>query len=91
MDESDSSSSGSGSHPRSESSSAAQGPGDPPSRVRRSGMEPLPGYRFPQAGKEGGPPDPYEILALDRHATNKDIKRRCESSSLVTDLKMLTS
>lgn len=82
LDENDSASSGSGSVANSESTAAAQRPVDPPRRVRRSGMDPLPGYQFPQTGKQGGSPDPYEILALDRHATDKDIKRRCELCSL---------
>ena len=35
-------------------------------------------YCFPQRSRRGGPPDPYEILALERTASEGEIKRRCE-------------
>jgi hypothetical protein len=53
---------------------AAEEPSDPdpaPSRPRDP-------YRFPQSGRGGGPPDPFEVLGLDRSADEAQIKRQCE-------------
>ncbi|RSH90356.1 hypothetical protein EHS25_001690 [Saitozyma podzolica] len=51
---------------------AAEEPSDPdpgPSRPRDP-------YRFPQSGRGGGPPDPFEVLGLDRSADEAQIKRQ---------------
>lgn len=45
-----------------------------PSRPRRR-ME---DYRFPESGKRGGKPDPYEVLGLERAAAAGQIKAQCE-------------
>lgn len=35
-------------------------------------------YRFPAKGKRGGPPDPFEVLGLERTADGAEIKSACE-------------
>lgn len=46
-----------------------------PSRPR---IRPDADYRFPKTSKRGGPPDPYEVMALTRGASAADIKAKCE-------------
>ncbi|KAL7421937.1 hypothetical protein Q5752_003709 [Cryptotrichosporon argae] len=41
------------------------------------------GYRFPSRGRNGDPPDPYEVLGLDRGASDKDVKRQYYRLALV--------
>lgn len=36
-------------------------------------------YKFPEKGARGGPPDPFEILGLERSALPGEIKAKCES------------
>lgn len=36
-------------------------------------------YRFPARGSRGGLPDPFEVLGLDRSASDKEIKQQCET------------
>lgn len=36
-------------------------------------------YKFPERGARGGPPDPFEILGLERSALPGEIKAKCES------------
>ncbi|GMK57596.1 hypothetical protein CspeluHIS016_0404300 [Cutaneotrichosporon spelunceum] len=50
-----------------------------PSRPRRRTED----YRFPTKGKRGGPPDPYEILALKRGAEPREIKAQYYKLALV--------
>lgn len=45
-----------------------------PSRPRRR----VDDYRFPEKGRRGGPPDPYEVLGLERSAGAGEIKSQCE-------------
>ncbi|WWD22112.1 hypothetical protein CI109_106601 [Kwoniella shandongensis] len=33
-------------------------------------------YRFPEKGKNGGPPDPFEVMALDRSASEQQVKQQ---------------
>ncbi|KAK8846828.1 hypothetical protein IAR55_005916 [Kwoniella newhampshirensis] len=33
-------------------------------------------YRFPETGKNGGPPDPFEVMALDRSASEQQVKQQ---------------
>ncbi|UOH81097.1 hypothetical protein LQV05_003759 [Cryptococcus neoformans] len=33
-------------------------------------------YRFPEKGMNGGPPDPFEVMALDRSATQQEVKQQ---------------
>lgn len=35
-------------------------------------------YRFPEKGRNGGPPDPFEVMALDRSATQQEVKQQCK-------------
>lgn len=35
-------------------------------------------YRFPEKGMNGGPPDPFEVMALDRSATQQEVKQQCK-------------
>lgn len=35
-------------------------------------------YKFPERGARGGPPDPFEILGLERTALPGEIKAKCE-------------
>lgn len=37
-------------------------------------------YRFPDKGRNGGSPDPFEVLGLDRSASEAEVKRQCELS-----------
>ena len=37
------------------------------------------GYVFPTAGKDGKPPGPFEVLGIDRNATQAEIKTQCAS------------
>ncbi|BEJ17379.1 hypothetical protein CspHIS471_0607800 [Cutaneotrichosporon sp. HIS471] len=50
-----------------------------PSRPRRR----MDDYRFPTKGKRGGPPDPYEVLALKRGAEPREIKAQYYKLALV--------
>ena len=36
-------------------------------------------YRFPKKGGKGGEPDPFEVMALDRTASQSDVKKQCTS------------
>lgn len=36
-------------------------------------------YRFPAKGRGGGPPDPFDVMALDRSASQAEVKKQCES------------
>jgi len=64
-------------HGNGNSSNLGNGQAAGPQRARRA--RPAADYRFPEKGKRGGPPDPYEILALERGATGAEIKAACES------------
>lgn len=33
-------------------------------------------YTFPEKGRNGGPPDPFEVMALDRSATQQEVKQQ---------------
>ncbi|TYJ56319.1 hypothetical protein B9479_003011 [Cryptococcus floricola] len=33
-------------------------------------------YRYPETGKMGGPPNPYEVMALDPNASQQDVKQQ---------------
>lgn len=35
------------------------------------------GYRFPERGRNGGAPDPFEVLALERSASQAQVKQQC--------------
>ncbi len=35
-------------------------------------------YRFPQMGRNGGSPDPFEVLGVERSASEKEVKQQCE-------------
>lgn len=35
-------------------------------------------YRFPEKGRNGGPPNPYEVLGLERSASDSEIKQTCK-------------
>jgi hypothetical protein len=37
-------------------------------------------YRFPLKGRMGGEPDPFEVMAIDRQATQSEVKKQCMSS-----------
>ncbi|TXT10715.1 hypothetical protein VHUM_02220 [Vanrija humicola] len=50
-----------------------------PSRPRRAADD----YRFPQTGRRGGPPDPYEVMALPRGASAADIKAKYYKLALI--------
>jgi hypothetical protein len=49
-----------------------------PASGQVKGKERAHDYQFPTRGRHGGPPDPYEILGLDRSASDRDIKQQCE-------------
>lgn len=34
-------------------------------------------YRFPQKGRDGGAPDPFEVLGVDKSASEKEVKQQC--------------
>lgn len=55
-----------------------------PSRMRkgkeREHPAPIHDYQFPTSGQHGGRPDPFEILAINRSATDREIKQQCEHS-----------
>ena len=40
-------------------------------------------YQFPLKAKDGGVPDPFEVLGVDRSASEKEVKQQCESSNLM--------
>ncbi|WOO82770.1 Chaperone protein DnaJ [Vanrija pseudolonga] len=40
-------------------------------------------YRFPRTGRRGGPPDPYEVMALTRGASAADIKAKYYKLALI--------
>ncbi|CAK9784909.1 DnaJ-domain-containing protein [Cutaneotrichosporon oleaginosum] len=50
-----------------------------PSRPQR----PMDDYRFPEKGRRGGPPDPYEVLGLERGAGAREIKSQYYKLALV--------
>ena len=35
------------------------------------------GYRFPKKGRNGGEPDPFEILGIDRSSSQSEVKKQC--------------
>ncbi|CAD6565448.1 MAG: hypothetical protein TREMPRED_001287 [Tremellales sp. Tagirdzhanova-0007] len=40
-------------------------------------------YRFPQTGKHGGPPDPFEVLGVERSASDKEVKQQYYRLALI--------
>lgn len=49
-----------------------------PSRPQRRHAD----YTFPTRGARGGPPDPFEVLGLERSALPGEIKAKCEPRQL---------
>ncbi len=35
-------------------------------------------YRFPVNGRDGGAPDPFEVLGVDKSASDKEVKQHCK-------------
>lgn len=46
-------------------------------------------YTFPTRGKRGGPPDPFEVLGLERSALPGEIKAKCECPFLCYPYRLL--
>lgn len=36
-------------------------------------------YRYPAKGRMGGEPDPFEVMAIDRSASQSEVKKQCTS------------
>lgn len=36
------------------------------------------GYSFPKKGRNGGEPDPFEIMGVDRSAPQSEVKKQCK-------------
>lgn len=51
-----------------------------PSRPSLKGKERASEYRFPEKGRSGGPPTPYEVLGLERSASDSEIKKTCKTT-----------
>jgi hypothetical protein len=39
-------------------------------------------YRFPAKGKMGGEPDPFEVMSIERSASQSEVKKQCTSNHL---------
>jgi hypothetical protein len=39
-------------------------------------------YSFPVKGRMGGEPDPFEVMAIDRSASQSEVKKQCTSTSV---------
>ncbi|KAL1408975.1 hypothetical protein Q8F55_005792 [Vanrija albida] len=62
---------------------AAEDDGDANARAGPSNPRRDSDYRFPAAGRRGGPPDPYEVMALTRGASAADIKAKYYKLALI--------
>lgn len=46
-------------------------------------------YRYPAKGRAGGEPDPFEVMALDRTASQSAVKKQCTSPTNLAAMKEL--